>query len=74
MLKRFPQTDIRLTNEVRLSSLHVQDDEADQAGQSGNNTKREGEVDGGFVRSLPSWEEEERECVDYMKLLVGVIV
>lgn len=64
MLGRFPQTDIRLTNEVRLSSFHVQDDEADQAGQCRNDTEREGEIDSGFVRCLHSWEEEERECVD----------
>lgn len=54
-----------LTNEVGLSGLHVQDDEADQAGQRGNDTEREGEVDGGFVLSSHSREKEERECVDY---------
>lgn len=74
MLERFPKTGVSLTNEVRLPGLHVQDDEADQASQRGNDTEREGEVDGGFVRCLHSWEKEERECVDYTTSSVEVIV
>ena len=54
-----------LTNEVGLPGLHVQDDEADQAGQRGNDTEREGEVDGGFVLSPHSGKKEEWKCVDY---------
>lgn len=63
-----------LTNEVRLSSLHVQDDEADQAGQRGDDTEREGEVDGGFVLRPHSGKKEERERVDYTTSSVEVIV
>jgi hypothetical protein len=63
-----------LTNEVGLPSLHVQDDEADQAGQRGNDTEREGEVDGGFVFCPHSGKKEERECIDCTKRLVKVIV
>ena len=74
MLGRSPQMNILLTNEVGLPGLHVQDDETDQASQCRNDTKREGEVDGGFVLCPHSWEKEERECVDYKASLVELIV
>jgi len=70
MFVRSPRTGALLTNEVGLPGLHVQDDEADKARQRGNDTEREGEVDGGFVLCPHSGEKEERECVDYTISLV----
>jgi hypothetical protein len=63
MLGRSPWTENLLTNKVGLPGLHIQDNEADQAGQRGNYTEREGEVDGGFVLRPHSGEKEQRECV-----------
>jgi hypothetical protein len=54
------ETSDLLTNEVWLSALDVQNDEADHACQCRDDTKREGEVDGGFVLLPHSWQEEER--------------
>lgn len=61
---------MRLTNKVGLPRLHGQDDEADHAGQSRNDTEREREVDSGLVLFPHAWEEEEGKGVDWVKASV----
>lgn len=55
---------VRLTDEVWLRFVCVEDDEADHAGQGGDDAERESEVDCGFVVFAHAGEEEEGEGVD----------